>query len=168
MTTVAADRLRIFYRLLPFIILTLFTLNGCAVKHPVQQPPDSKTSPPATSQPSVPPKISQPLPSVQPQKPSTESYIPKTGPAGSLYASAQDAMSRGNYQQAEITLERALRIEPRNAHYWYTMAQVKYKQGQYSQTVHLCSKSKTFAGKNSSLIRLNDSLKQKAKQQITQ
>lgn len=75
-------------------------------------------------------------------------------------------MTRGNYGQAEMMLERAIKIEPRNAHYWYTMAEVKYSQGQYSQTVHLCSKSKSLAGKNSQLLQLNDTLTAKARQRL--
>ena len=75
-------------------------------------------------------------------------------------------MTRGNYGQAEMMLERAIKIEPRNAHYWYTMAEVKYSQGQYSQAVHLCSKSKSLAGRNSQLLQLNDTLSYKAKQRM--
>lgn len=83
-----------------------------------------------------------------------------------MYASAKEAINNGNYQQAEMALERALKIEPRNAHYWYTMAQTKFEQKQYAQTVHLCSKSKSLAGKNTQLLRLNDELQAKAEQHL--
>jgi Tfp pilus assembly protein PilF len=75
-------------------------------------------------------------------------------------------VGQGDYQQAEMALERALKIEPRNPHYWFSMAQIKYKQKQYAQTIHLCSKSKSFAGKDEQLRQLNDALSAQAQQQI--
>lgn len=160
-------RYNIWYQLLPLIILTLFMINGCAVKQPVKAPPKQPSSSAKAVKPATKPTTPTPVPS-QPTEPSPKSYTPTTGPAASLYASAQEAMTRGNYQQAEITLERALRIEPRNAHYWHTMAQIKYEQQAYSQAVHLCSKSNSFARGNSELTRINNSLKEKAQHKLGQ
>lgn len=157
---------------LPVLALLALLLNGCAVKQPVPQrtyptkKPAVRTTPTKTPSPSYPaPQVVTPQP-VAPTVSPTATYTPKTGAGNALYSSAQGAIDRGDYQQAEMSLERALKIEPRNAHYWYTMAQVKYKQKQYSQTVHLCSKSKSLAGKNSQLISLNDDLSTKARQQL--
>ncbi|SHO44726.1 tetratricopeptide repeat protein [Desulfopila aestuarii] len=158
---------------LPILALLALLLNGCAIKQPVQQPayptkkPSTHTTPSKRPTPSYPaPQVVQPQPEPSPQTTPATTYTPKTGAGGALYSSAQGAINRGDYQQAEMSLERALKIEPRNAHYWYSMAQVKYKQKQYSQTVHLCSKSKSLAGKNSQLISLNDDLSAKARQQL--
>lgn len=163
---------RRFLQFLPVLLFITLVINGCAVKQPVPRPSYPKQPPSSSSpkQPSTPSYPSQPPPIEKPVTLPTEptgSYSPKTGPAGSLYTSAQEAIDRGNYQQAEMSLERALRIEPRNGHYWYSMAQVKYKQQQYSQAMHLCSKSKSFAGKNTQLIGLNDALIHKAQQQLS-
>ena len=88
--------------------------------------------------------------------------IPGTGPAGSLYQSAKVHTAQGNYEQAELSMERALRVEPTNGYYWYNMAHIKYKRKQYSQAIQLCLKSKSFAGSNTKLMQLNDALIQKA------
>jgi hypothetical protein len=158
-----------FTLVLPLLLLATLLLHGCAVKRPVQSPeyPKTPTYPesPATPVPPTTPTTTPRPVTVTPDQTETI-YTPKTGPAGSLYRQATASISAGDYDKAELTLERALRIEPRNGHYWYAMAQVKYQQQQYSQTIHLCLKSKSFAGKNDQLRHLNDSLILKARQQL--
>jgi len=158
---------------LPVLALFLLLQSGCAVKQPVPQPryPQKTTgrTAPSTAIKSRLPSSTYPSPQkmTPAPEPPVATYTPKVGPGGALYSSAKDAIGQGNYQQAEMALERALKIEPRNAHYWYTMAQVKYKQKQYSQTIQLCSKSKSLAGKNAQLLQLNEELSEKAQQRLT-
>jgi len=116
-------------------------LNGCAPVRPI--PPPS-------------PEISQPPPPVE--------YKPVTGPATALYHEAEKAVQAGRYDAAEMLLERALRIEPQNPHYWYTMAEVKYRQGRYPETVQFCLKAESLAGKKSPLAPRNRELLQQAQQ----
>lgn len=173
-------KFRKFLQILPAIVTITLMLNGCTVKRQVPppsypQPAPSHPFPGKSRYPTqpvpAPTPAPVPAPVPAPQPPSAEepagTYRPKTGPASALYATAQEALGRGNYQQAEMAMERALRIEPRNGHYWYAMAQVKYKQGQYSQAIHLCSKSKSLAGRNAQLLHLNDDLMQRAQQQLS-
>lgn len=149
------------------LIIALITLllSSCSVKQPVplhRSPAKSgqtRQSPPPKQVPSIAsPHPAQPEPAI--------SYAPRLGAGSTLYTSAQDAMARGNDQQAEMLMERALKIEPRNAHYWYTMARVKFRQHQYSQTVHLCSKSKSLAGGERHLLQLNDELSARARERM--
>ena len=158
---------------LPILALLVILLNGCAIKQPVPQrsyptkKPAPHTTPSRIPSPTYPtPQVYQPRDIPPPQTSQTTTYTPKTGAGSSLYSTAQGAIGRGDYQQAEMALERALKIEPRNAHYWYTMAQVKYKQKQYSQAIHLCSKSKSLAGRNNQLISLNDDLSAMARKHL--
>jgi tetratricopeptide (TPR) repeat protein len=174
MNGTAMKKLQIFPLILPALIAVSLMLNGCTVKRTVTPPSYPKPAPsrPAPAKPPIPAlpvPVPTPAPAPQPLPPQepTETYRPKLGPAGALYATAQEAFDRGNFQQAEMAMERALRIEPRNGHYWYTMAQVKYRQGQYSQAIHFCSKSKSLAGRNAQLLRLNDELIQRAQQQLS-
>lgn len=178
MNGIAMTKLQNLLRMFPAMIAVILMINGCTVKKII--PPPSYPQPaPSRPAPTKPPRPAQPVPAPvpapapvptpapsPPQEPAGI-YRPKTGPAGALYASAQQALGSGNYQQAEMSMERALRIEPRNGHYWYTMAQVKYRQGQYSQAIQFCSKSKSLAGRNSQLLRLNDDLMQRAQQQMS-
>jgi tetratricopeptide (TPR) repeat protein len=47
--------------------------------------------------------------------------------------------------EAASLLERALRIEPRNARIWYRLARVRMAQGQYRQAASLAAKSNSLA-----------------------
>ena len=72
-------------------------------------------------------------------------------------------MDQKNYRQAELMMERALRIEPKNGYYWYTLAEIKYGEKQYAKTVQFCLKSKSMAGNDVKLLRLNEQLMEKAR-----
>jgi tetratricopeptide (TPR) repeat protein len=52
-------------------------------------------------------------------------------------------------------LERALRIEPRNAWLWQELAQLRLVQGQYAQAISLAKKSISFAGRGRRLLALD-------------
>ncbi len=55
----------------------------------------------------------------------------------------------GRREAAGASLERALRIEPRNPWLWHQLAQVRLTQGQYEQAISLARKSNSFAGRQS-------------------
>ncbi len=76
----------------------------------------------------------------------------------SLLASAQREHSSGNFSQAAATLERALRIEPRNARLWHTLAKVRLAQGQPGLAAELARKSSTLAGNDTVLRQQNNAL----------
>jgi tetratricopeptide (TPR) repeat protein len=82
--------------------------------------------------------------------------------AGALLAGARQQVRAGEFSQAEIMLERALRVEPRNARLWHEMAEVKYAQKDYGQAVQFCIKSNSLAGKDYNLIQQNWLLMEKA------
>lgn len=129
--------------LLPLMFSAMVLLNGCAPVRP--------TPPPS-------PEISPPLPPVE--------YKPVTGPASALYLEAEKALQGGRYDAAEMLLERALRIEPQNPHYWYTMAQVKYRQGRNAETVQFCLKAESLTGKKSPLAPRTRELLQQAQRAL--
>ena len=88
----------------------------------------------------------------------------KKSPAASasLLESAKQALRVDEFNQAEIFLERALRLEPRNGELWHAMGQVKFEQNHHAQAVQFCLKSNSLAKKNPLLIRKNWSLMEKA------
>lgn len=51
-----------------------------------------------------------------------------------------------DYSAAAATLERALRIEPRNAYLWNRLARVRLEQGQYHLASNLADRSNALAG----------------------
>jgi predicted Zn-dependent protease len=63
-----------------------------------------------------------------------------------LLDSAQNQQQAGNYEQAAAALERALRLEPRNAMLWHRLAQVRLSQGQWRNAIDFAAKSNSLAG----------------------
>jgi cytochrome c-type biogenesis protein CcmH/NrfG len=84
----------------------------------------------ATSRPGV------PTPEAQPRNPAVTSLMEK--------AHAQSAV--GQHGQAGTSLERALRIEPRNPKLWQELARVRLSQGLFLQAENLAAKSNALAG----------------------
>ena len=68
-----------------------------------------------------------------------------------LLDSADRYVKAGQLDQAGASLERALRIEPRNAGIWHDLAQIRLHQGQYQQVESLASKSNNLASGNNAL-----------------
>ena len=62
----------------------------------------------------------------------------------SLLTYAQAAMEINDYNQAEMHIERAVRIEPQNPLLWHTMAKIKFNQNQYGQVINFCLKSNSM------------------------
>ena len=77
----------------------------------------------------------------------------RTGDAvKSLLVDARGAASSGNISRAESLLERALRIEPRNAVLWHYMAKMELHQGRYSKAIGMAAKSNSMIKDNKSLM----------------
>jgi hypothetical protein len=151
--------------ILPIVIaLVAATMlcSGCVGRVPVPLPPEKTypAPPPAQPAPLPPPEVTTEPPATSPP-----AYAPRTGPARALYLDAEQALARGEREQAEMLVERALRIEPRNPHYWYTLARIKYAQGEYPQAIQLCRKSTSLAGGQPQLIELNSRLMRQAEAQ---
>jgi len=85
-----------------------------------------------------------------------------SAPAADLLSEAERNIQAGNYNRAELQVERAMRLDPRNGQVWHLMARIRYEQEDYGQTVQFCLKSNTLAGDNLSLKRQNWMLLEKA------
>ena len=72
-----------------------------------------------------------------------------------LVATSGDQRRVGNWAAAAGSLERALRIEPRNGRLWSRLAQVRYDQKSWKKAIQLAAKSNTLSGGNSNLLRQN-------------
>lgn len=72
-----------------------------------------------------------------------------------LVATAGDQRRIGNWVSAASSLERALRIEPRNGRLWSRLAEVRYDQKAWRQAIQLAAKSNTLSAGNSNLLRQN-------------
>lgn len=75
-----------------------------------------------------------------------------------LVEKAEAQRAAGDLAGAAATLERALRIEPRNPHLLNRLARVRLQQGSYDQADSLASKSNALAGDAPALQRDNLSI----------
>ena len=142
--------------------LLLLLLAGCAT---VTAPPSAK---PAEAVPQgALPQGSMPqeaIPQTAIPQPSGEAIViepvPKSDMSNNkaiiaLLDRAQIDNRAGNRDAAGSSLERALRIEPRNAWLWLELAQLRLAQGQYAQAITLARKSISFSGHEHRLQALN-------------
>ena len=96
-----------------------------------------------------------------PVEPPAPPPVPATPPkqenvaiAGLMDSARNDAAS-GKLGSAAATLERALRIEPRNPRLWHELAKVRLRQADYSQAESLAARSNTYAGSDGELRAAN-------------
>lgn len=96
-----------------------------------------------------------PVPQVELLQPSgagaITAFIPEPAMSGNpaviaLLDRARIDNQAGKLEAAGASLERALRIEPRNPWLWQELAQLRLAQGQYAQGISLARKSISFAG----------------------
>jgi predicted Zn-dependent protease len=144
-----------------FVAAWLLLLAGCSsapthppvvsntpnAQPPVIMPPE--TAPQAATPEAAPPlgAMPQPLGEVIPAEP----VVPKTEMSSNkaiiaLLDRAELDNKAGKREAAGASLERALRIEPRNAWLWHELAQLRLTQGQYAQAITLARKSTSFSG----------------------
>lgn len=78
-----------------------------------------------------------------------------TPAAQELASRAEQQRQSGDYPGAAATLERALRIQPREAYLWNRLARVRLEQGLGSQASNLAARSNNLAGNDQALKRNN-------------
>ena len=100
------------------------------------------------------PPSSAPTPAPIPETPTSRETVAIAG----LMESARGDAAAGRLVQAVGTLERALRIEPRNPRLWHELAKVRLRQGDGAQAANLAARSNSFAGSDSALRAANQSI----------
>ena len=124
------------------LIYIFALLSGCATQPEPPRGPEPAPAPEAQQLPAPPPER------VPPPRAET------TAVAG-LMESARADTAAGRLPNAAATLERALRIEPRNAQLWHDLAEVRLRQRDYGQAESLAARSNMFAGSDAGLRAAN-------------
>ena len=124
------------------ILGSLFFLYGCAATYHPPRPIPPKTSlpyplPPASSLP-------QSVPSVPEQKQIPE---PSSRAVSDLIAKADHLEQSGELETAAASLERAVRIAPKDPIPWQRLAQIRLQQKDAVQAEVLAAKSNSLAGR---------------------
>lgn len=71
---------------------------------------------------------------------------------------ADKAEAAGQWDTAAATLERAIRMQPRNPELWYRLAVIRMEQNQPRLALDLARKSKVLAKGNPDLIQKSQAL----------
>jgi Tfp pilus assembly protein PilF len=117
-----------------YAVLAFLLLTGCTT---YQEPAPAES-------PAVPP----PAPAVK------QENIAIAG----LMDSARNDAAAGKLGSAAATLERALRIEPRNPRLWHELARIRLRQADYAQAENLAARSNTWAGSDAELRAANQKI----------
>jgi tetratricopeptide (TPR) repeat protein len=131
-------------RLLLWPLLALMLLNACTTLPRHEPAPVVDRSAPAPVPRSLPEDqrvIVSPL-----EREAVAPARPLASPAVvALLDNAEAQQRAGQYDSAAATLERALRIEPDNAHLWHELGQLRLRQQQWSQAEQMAQKSLRLA-----------------------
>lgn len=121
-------------------LVSALLLVGCASAP--TQPPATPTVSDAVPQEPIPPQAGEGVVAVPEPEP-----VKSGNPAvvALLDRARMDSVG-GNRGGAGASLERGLRIEPRNAWLWHELAQLRLDEGKYAQAISLARKSISFAG----------------------
>ena len=122
--------MRFFAALLIFVAACSTTPEG---------PPAGRPEPAAPTQP----------PAAEPAPPPT-SRSENVAVAGLMESARADAAA-GRLSTAAASIERALRIEPRNPRLWQELGRVRLQQAQFAQAENMAARSNSFAGSDNAL-----------------
>lgn len=134
-------------------------LAGCTSTATV---PPAQPAPPEPRPAKPPVGESKALPVRPAQKPAA---APSTAVVA-LMEEAETARESGNLEGAAATLERALRMQSRNATLWYRLAELRLQQEKPQMAVDLALKSKLLAGSDHDLVQKNWALIAQAKRRL--
>ena len=118
----------------------VFLVFHVACATPPEAPPSSPP-PPSPEAPAIPQAETPPPPVARAEN---------TAVAGLMETARADAAA-GKLSSAAASIERALRIEPRNPRLWQELARIRLQQGQFVQVENVAARSNSFAGADSAL-----------------
>ena len=148
-------RLTVLMPAVALLVVTQCLLQGCSstaardyppavVEKGQQAPVQESVSSAAERMPGQPPSYpqvpSQHVPQASQQPPAIVALLDQ----------AEQQANAGELEPAAASLERAIRIDPRNAVLWYHLATVRLSQGESSQAEQLAAKSNSLASGNHS------------------
>src|SRR5213592_803413 len=108
------------------------------------------------------PELGGPVPEPAPSLPAPAARTENLAIAGLLDGARADAAA-GRLESAAASLERALRIEPRNPRLWQELARVRLQQGDYAQAESTAARSNSWAGNDSALRAENQRIIEQAR-----
>ena len=99
-------------------------------------------------------------PEIVPELYQTASIGPErtVGPVAELHRKAISAIHQDRYAQAVEYLQRAIKIEPRNAYSWHYLALTYWQSNQYGRCIDMINRSISYSSEQDDLERANAAL----------
>jgi predicted Zn-dependent protease len=94
---------------------------------------------------------SEPAPSSTPEAPPPPTPRTENVAVAGLMESARADAAAGKLSTAAASIERALRIEPRNPRLWQELARVRMQQTQFVQAENMAARSNSYAAGDNAL-----------------
>jgi Tfp pilus assembly protein PilF len=94
---------------------------------------------------------SSPAPAPTPEPAAKPAAASENVAVAGLIQNARTDVAAGRLSNAAASIERALRIEPRNPRLWRELALVRLKQGEYAQAESVAARSNSWAGTDNTL-----------------
>ena len=134
--------LRVVLRAAPraLALAVLATLAACSTLEGTQRPGSQSAPGPGGGAGSPPPHESPPPSVAAPARPPSQT----SGATQALLAQSRAARAVGNYDQANATIERALRIAPSDASLWVELGEIELATGNAAQAATLARKALTL------------------------
>lgn len=157
------SRLSLLFPLLS-LALAACTPPSATRQESVAPPPRHETT--AKPQPPAPQAEPRPEPRPPASQPPKTHAAPASPPAVlALLQEAEADANGGKLDTAAATLERGIRIQPRNAQLWHKLAELRLKQSQPGLAEDLAKKSNLLAKGDAALIRKNWAIIAEARRQ---
>ena len=112
-----------------FIFAAILILNACVAPKPTNRYQSASVAPQATS-----------------------------GPIAELHRNAISALAQNRLKQAIEFLQRAIKIEPRNAFSWHYLAQSYWHDKNYAKCLAMIERSQSYSQPEDDLDRANEAL----------
>ncbi len=99
-------------------------------------------------------------PKIEPERYQTASIASErsSGPVAELHRKAISAINQNSYPEAVEFLQRAIKIEPRNAFSWHYLAQTYWHSKQYGRCMEMVNRSISYSTRQDDLDRANATL----------
>jgi tetratricopeptide (TPR) repeat protein len=155
-----------------FLLCGLAVLGGCATVAPPWPTPTDAPSvvavPPTPGTEAIPPPPPDTPPAVvqeSPVEPAPATSVRRENIAvASLIERANTDAKAGRLANAAASIERALRIEPRNPRLWHELARIRVQQGDYLQAESTAARANAWAQGDAALRSANWRLIAEARQ----
>jgi len=144
----------------PIALLIALLATACVPPDMGRPPPSPRAPVPSTAPPAPPPPVAviRPVPDMEeaPPAPAQPLPAPRTAPPVSSASQALLTQSRGHqaagrYEQAAASIERALRIEPRQPVLWLELGDIRLKEGDFAQAESMGRKALSLASGDAAL-----------------